>query len=137
MNNIKVIKPLPKKHRPKSVSSPKKPTKTTKPKPKLVDDSIPEYDPVNHPFSPDETFRATHGTVTPKSNKNNPLVQGLIIIALLLPFIILVTVVIPSLGQFFQDFTTLNDSLKARPGLTEQELVDLFHEFYQNRLNQN
>ena len=110
--------------------NPKKPKrKSVKPQP-----DVSQYDPVNHPFTPKQTFRPNHGIISPApSSKNNPLVQTLTFFALLIPFFVLVAVILGPVKDTFRDLRDLNEYLVARPGLSEQELVDLLNKFFENR----
>jgi len=102
------------------------------------DDYKPEYDPINRPFTPVKSH--SRAPITPDEkpetdSKKHPLVYGLIAVALLLPFVILVTALINPIGEFFQDFQKYTTSLSDRPSLTPQELIQTLNRFFEQRNN--
>jgi hypothetical protein len=92
------------------------------------------YDPVDHPFVP-ATQRTTPDPTVSKTSRKHPLYYAAVILALLLPFIILVMLVINPIGEIFRDFQEFNQSLKNDPSLTQPELLDILNRFFESRRN--
>jgi len=95
---------------------------------------VSKYDPVDRPFIPIKLETTTPNTSS-KSTKKHPFVYGAILIAILLPFIILVANVIGPIGEIFRDFQDFMDSARNDPSLTHREFIDLLNEFFERRQN--
>ena len=94
---------------------------------------VSKYDPIDRPFIPLKL--GTTPNTSSKSTKKHPLIYGAILIAILLPFIILVANIIGPIGEIFRDFQDFVSSAKDNPTLTQREFIDLLNDFFEKRRN--